>query len=159
MQEEFHLHLQYNIVCTQVSQFLKCLIETMEYQMLTYFAKMTFLSSLFPQYVISYFPRSLCRNASLPSPCCQIINFTLQMLLLPTPHPIANCTLPNHQLCIPLPIAHCQITNSTLANCQLDIVSATLPTCQVDFIFQAAPMFFKLPPTPPPPKFTSLLNV
>jgi hypothetical protein len=72
----------------------------MEYRMLNYFAKMTFLSLLFPQDVISSFPRSLCQNARLPSPCCQIVNFTLQMLLLPTPHPIAKLPLPNHQLYI-----------------------------------------------------------
>jgi hypothetical protein len=47
-------------------------------------------------------------------------------------------------------IACCQTTNSTLANCQLHIVSATLLTFQVDFIFQVPPMFFKLQ-TPPPP--------
>jgi hypothetical protein len=83
----------------------------------------------------------------------------LHIVKSPTPHPIANCTLQNHQLHISLPIAHCQITNSTLANCQLHIVSATLPTCQVDFIFWAAPMFFKLsqPSTPPPQNFIFLL--
>jgi hypothetical protein len=102
----------------------------MEYQMPTYFAKMTFLGLLFPQDVISYFPRSLCQNVSLASPCCQIINFTLQMLLLPTPQPIANCALPNHQLRIPLPIAHWQITNSTLANHHLHIGKLSTPHCE-----------------------------
>jgi len=34
-------------------------VHSMEYQMLIYFAKMTFLSLLFPQDVISYFSKSL----------------------------------------------------------------------------------------------------
>lgn len=78
----------------------------MEYQAPTYFAKLTFLCSLFPQVVISCLSSSLCQNARLSSAYCQIVNSTLL----------------NHQL---------DIVNATLPICQVDLFFR-LPKCYLD---------------------------
>jgi hypothetical protein len=68
--------------------------QNMEYQMLTYFDKLTFLGLLVPQLVVFYLSSPLCQNAKFPFLHSQILNFTLP-----------NCKL--HNVSVTLPI--CQV--------------------------------------------------
>ncbi len=83
----------------------------------TYFAKLTFLCSLFPQVVISCLSSSLCQNARLSSAYCQIVNSTLLVLC---------CQL--------------HIAKSSTRHCECYITN--LPSW---FVFQAAQMLFRPP--------------